>query len=297
MLSSHSRLYIPPESDFIPYFFRDNPDEILSDKRIETLLHIIFKRYRFVGEWKGSIPKINEIIIDMPGRKPAEFLNALYSLYASQNGKIRWGDKTPIYASYINTIHRIFPDAKFIHIVRDPFDCAISLLEKYEKEEFHIDIYFAARNWLRRINDINVSSRSLPKDRYFELKYEDLVTHPEQYLHDICDFLGEDFEATMLDPHILAQKKIDPNSRFFANVRKPISSDSIGRGRRELSTVDKCIIQEVCSKLMSVYGYAQDNIGLMSTTEIIRMTLLKLKYELLQAGRRTATNFRLLPPI
>lgn len=297
MLCSHSRLYIPPETDFIPYFFGKDPHEQLSDKRIADILRIIFARYRFVGEWQGAEPSAADILAEMPDRTPASFLNTLYSSYAAQNGKVRWGDKTPIYASYVDVIHDIFPKAKFIHILRDPFDAGISLLEKYEKEEFHIDVYFAARNWVRRINDITAARKRLPPDLYFEFRYEDLVTQPEEKLREVCDFLEETYEPAMLEQHLLAQNKIAPDSRFFANVRKPINTESIGRGRRELSLLDRRLIQNICAPLMTQYGYAHDSVGVMPVDEKIRLALLRTKYEILQAGRRAATKLDLMPPI
>lgn len=297
MLCSHSRLYIPPETDFIPYFFGKNPHEQLSDRRITEIIKIIFDRYRFVGEWQGQPPTTEEIISEMTDRTPASFLNVLYSLYATQNGKLRWGDKTPIYASYVDIIHEIFPQAKFIHILRDPFDAGISLLEKYEKEEFHIDIYFAARNWVRRINDITASFKRLPSELYYELRYEDLVKQSAVKLREVCEFLGETYETGMLNQHLLAQDRIAPDSRFFANVRKPINTDRIGRGRRELKPRDRRLIQYVCGPLIARIGYAQERAGMMPVHEKARMVILRTKYEILQVGRRTATKLGLMPPI
>lgn len=297
MLCSHSRIYIPPETDFIPYFFGRKPHEPLSDKQIAETLRIIFNRYRFINEWQGSPPTTSGLLEKMPDRKPASFLNALYSIYAAQNGKVRWGDKTPIYASYVGVIHNIFPEARFIHIIRDPFDAGISLLEKYEKEEFHIDIYFAARNWVRRIKDIKKARNQLPPGLYYEIHYEDLVRQPEKILRDVCGFLDEDYEASMLEQHLLAQSKIAPDSRYFANVRKPINTESIGRGRRELSLRDRRLIQAICASVMKEYGYAQQELGSMPTQEKIRMNILKAKYEILQAGRHMVTKLGLMPPI
>lgn len=297
MLCSHSRIYIPPESDFIPYFFGQQPHTELSDEQISKILQLIFTRYRFVGEWRGSPLKTEEILSKMTGRTPANFLNALYSIYANQNGKARWGDKTPIYASYVKVIHSIFPRAKFIHIVRDPYDAGLSLLDKYEKEEFHIDIYYAAQNWVRRINDIETARLEFPPDLYYELCYEDLVQKPEEKLRQICTFLGEPYEHTMLDHHVLARNKITPDSYFFSNVRNPINSDSVGKGRRELSLRDRRIIHKICGQLMVKYGYVPERAGEMKLPEQIRFSLLKMKYVLLQSGRRTMTNLRLMPPI
>jgi hypothetical protein len=297
MLSSHSRLYIPPESDFIPRFFRKEPHGKLSQDQVTELLDIIFTKYRFVEDWQGVPPDASSFFDQMNSATPAGFLDLLYGHYAAQNKAIRWGDKTPIYASYVDLLQAIFPQAKFIHIVRDPFDAAGSLLDKYADREFHIDIYFAARNWVRRIRHIQTSAKKMAKDQILEVRYEELVRNPEIELEKICSFLGETFETDMLEQYILAQKVVEPGSHFFENVRKPINTKSLGRGRSGLSEADRRVIQRVAGSLMQELGYPLDELGPMLITEKIRFVILWARYEILQLGRRAATSLGLLPPI
>ncbi len=297
MLSSHPRLYVPPESDFIPRFFRKAPQEELSPQQVRRYLEIIFTRYRFVEEWQGSPPDHQAFYAQMQPCTPAGFLDALYGAYARQNNAQRWGDKTPIYAGYVPTLHAIFPQAQFIHILRDPFDAAISLLEKYAKREFHIDIYYAARNWVRRIQAVRAAAQHLPTAQYLEIRYESLVQAPQATLETICAFLGEDFTPQMLAQHRLAQERVAPDSHFFANVRQPVNTKSVGRGRRDLSKADKRLIQHVAGNLMDELGYPREAYPPLAPAEKARLALLRTKYEILQWGRRTATDLGLLPPI
>jgi hypothetical protein len=297
ILSSHSRIFVPPETDFIPYFFAKDPTGELSDGRIGEILEIIFERYRFVEEWKGEKPEVSELLSRMDGRTPAAFLDALYLMYAQQNGAVRWGDKTPIYASYVDLIHQIFPEARFIHILRDPFDAGISLLEKYEKDEFHIDSFYAGRNWVRRIKLAQRAGQRLGPELFYELRYEDLVADPEKEVKAICKFLGEDFESEMLEQHHLAQDRIAEDSHFFANVRKPISVSSVGRGREALSKRDKRVIQALAGPLMDEVGYQRLDLGAMPVSEAFRFMVLGLKYFILQAGRRVLQALGYFPPI
>ena len=297
MLCRHSRIYIPPETDFIPYFFGKNPNEQLTDRRLQQITYKIFTRYRFKEEWQGNRPTLPDLLCVMPDRTPASFLNSLFLLYAKQYGKFRWGDKTPIYASYVELLHKIFPNAQFIHILRDPFDASLSLLDKYQDREFHIDIYFAARNWVRRIDDITKAKQLLAPELYHELRYEDLVRNPEENLREICSFLGETYEPAMVEQHLLAKDIIAPDSHFFANVRNPVNTGSIGRGRKLLSLQDKHLIQRVAGSTMQQLGYEFEDLGTMTLPEITRMELLRAKYNILQAGRRIMTSINLMPPI
>jgi hypothetical protein len=297
MLSSHSRLYIPPESDFISNYFLRNPTGELSKKQIARMLHDVFEHYRFVKEWKGDPPDPNQFVCSLPGRTPASFLDALYSAYARQYGAERWGDKTPIYASYIDLIHEIFPEAQFLHIIRDGRDAALSMLDKYEHDEFHVDIFFAARNWVRRIRSAQRAGSRIGPKLYYELRYENLIDDPERELRAICDFLGESYEPTMIAYHQTARERIPADSHFFSNVRNPLSPKRVGRWQQEMPVADQRLVQFVAGKLLTELGYGVIDLGPMSIAELARMAALACKYAMLQVGRRVLQAFGLFPPI
>jgi hypothetical protein len=297
MLSSHSRLYVPQESDFIPAFFLRQPERELSDQQIAQILDTIFEKYRFVEEWQGTRPDTSDFLQSMSERTPAALLDALYTAYARQNGAQRWGDKTPIYASYIDLIHQIFPEAQFVHIIRDGRDAALSMLAKYQKDEFHVDIFFAARNWVRRIRKAQASGARLGSDLYYELRYEDLVADPEQELKAICDFLGESFEGPMLRHHRLASARIPSDTHFFDTVRHPTTGDRIGRWRSGLSRADQRLVQAVAGSLLEELNYPLEDLGPMPPSERLRLAALAVKYFTLQAGRWVLQRANLFPPI
>jgi hypothetical protein len=297
MLGSHSRIYIPPESDFIPNFFLREPTKELSDGEVARILHTIFDRYRFVKEWQGGPPEPDPFILSMPDRTPAAFLDTLYSAYATQYGAQRWGDKTPIYASYVDLIHEIFPQAQVLHIIRDGRDAALSMLDKYERDEFHVDVFFAARNWVRRIRSAQRAGSRIGPDLYYELRYENLIDDPEGELRAVCDFLGEAFEPGMVEYHQAARERIPANSHFFSNVRNPPSRQRIGRWRQEMSVADQRLVQSVQGRLLAELGYTVFDLGPMSVQEYARLAALAVKYAVLQAGRRVLQAFGLFPPI
>ncbi len=297
MLSSHSRIYIPPESDFIPYFFLRDPIGELSDEQIARMLRIVFERYRFAKEWQGNPPALEQFIASLSGRTPAAFLDALYGAYARQYGAERWGDKTPIYASYLTLLHRIFPNAQFLHIIRDGRDAALSMLDKYEREEFHVDVFFAARNWVRRIRRAQRAGSRLGPDLYYELRYERLIQDPEGELCAVCEFLGETFEPGMLEYHQVARERIATDSHFFSNVRNPPSHKRVGRWQSEMPVKDQRLVQFVAGKLLTELGYPMVDLGTMSALEVVRMALLASKYAILQVGRRVLQVAGLFPPI
>jgi hypothetical protein len=296
MLSSSPRIYIPPESDFIPRFFLKNPSASLDKQSVEKLLEVIFNRYRFVKEWEGERPDADSFFAEMESKTAAGFLNLLYRRYAEQKGAVRWGDKTPIYSSYIDLIHQIFPQAKFIHIIRDGRDAALSMLDKWGDKELHIDIYFAARNWVRRIQEAQASGKRLGNNYFYELYYESLVDAPEKELRAICDFLEEPFVEEIVSHHRQARQQIESGS-FHEAVRQPANKSRIGRWREEMSAADLRLFEHVAGPLLTELGYEIASNGTMSFTEKTRFQSVRLKYETLQFGRSLAQRAGLVPPI
>jgi hypothetical protein len=295
MLNSSPQIYIPPESDFIPRFFGRDPTGELSPARIEHLLDTIFDQYRLVKEWQGVRPTTQAFLAAMPGRTPAAFLDTLYGMYARQYGAVRWGDKTPIYASYVDLIHRIFPRAKFVHIIRDGRDVALSLLDKWG-HDLHIDIFFAARNWVRRIRQAQNSGAQIGPDLFYQMRYEDLVREPESQLRELCDFLEEPYCPEMAAPHRLARATIREGD-FHAPLRRPPSSDRIERWKLEMSVADQRLFHRVAGRLLAEFGYEVVELGPMSAGETLRTGALGIKYIVLQAGRRALQALQLVPPI
>jgi hypothetical protein len=296
MLSSSSRIYIPPESDFIPRFFLKSPLAPLTEQEVGKMLEIIFNRYRFVKEWQGERPQPHSFYTTMEPKTPAGFLDLLYRSYAEQKRAVRWGDKTPIYSSYMDLIHQIFPQAKFIHIIRDGRDVALSMLEKWGKKEIHIDIYFAARNWVRRIQQAQASGKRLGSNHYYELTYESLVDSPEQELRAICDFLEEPFVDEMVAHHRQASQQIESGS-FHEAVRQPANKSRSGRWREEMSAADLRLFEQIAGSQLTELGYETASTGTMAIIEKARFQSLHLKYETLQFGRKLAQRAGLVPPI
>jgi len=284
MLSSHPRIYIPPESDFIPRFFQERPHQPLREDQAVRILKLIFDSYRFSKEWRGEHPDPQHFIDKLSDLKPSTFLDALYKEYASQYGAQRWGDKTPIYTSYMDLIGEIFPEAKFIHVIRDGRDVVLSMVETWGGKEFHVDPYFAAASWVKRIQQAFSSAQSLGPDQYIEVLYENLVSDPESVLKQICLLLGETYYPSMSRPQILGEQRIPPNT-FHARIRQPPSANRIGRWRHDLPQKDLKLVQKVAGETLSRLGYQLEDNEPMQIDEIVRFAALKGKYHILQFGR------------
>jgi Sulfotransferase family len=293
MLSSHSGIYIPPESDFIPRLFLGRPHTPLSRDEAARKLQVILSNRRFFREWNADPLDPKTFVAALPELTPAVFLHSLYSAYAAQYDAVRWGDKSPIYTNHMGLLADIFPDAQFIHLIRDGRDAALSVLDAYP-DRFYVDAYFAARSWRQRVQSAREAGTTLGPERYLELRYEELTIDPEGVLSNLCHWLDEPFEPAMCEPHKLGRQLLRPRGRH-APVRQPPRPNS-GRWRHRMVGADQRLFQAVAGDLLGELGYEAADTGRMSIGELLRRGRLATKYHVLEGGRGALQTFGIFHP-
>lgn len=87
------------------------------------------------------------------------------------------------------SLHKAWPEAKFIHLIRDPRDIAISHIKLGWSGHY----YFAADPWKQSELDWNEMQEILPDSQFIDLKYENLVASPESELKRVCEFLEVEY--------------------------------------------------------------------------------------------------------
>ena len=123
MLDRHSQLAVPDESYFVPqladrHLRRVDPDDFVDDlRRLNTLT-----------EWDVPLDEVRDASPSTTCRSGRRSRPSTRST-PRQRGKARWGDKTPMYMQNLRLLERLFPDALFVHLIRDGRDAALSFLE------------------------------------------------------------------------------------------------------------------------------------------------------------------------
>lgn len=111
--------------------------------------------------------------------------------------KVKWvGDKTPANAQFMAEIARVLPEARFIHIIRDGRDVALSTKKHAERMELLEKFNFkaVAEKWGRYVTKARKFGKQFPK-QYHELRYEDMNRDPEGELTKILKFLNVEASA------------------------------------------------------------------------------------------------------
>jgi len=206
---------------------------------------------RLAGEWEERIDR-HGFGRDVVDRCMAVLVSQLFTDYARREGKERWAEKSPGNILVIDYLFRLFPRAQFIHVIRDPRDTYCSIRERARRdrpdwEKFHPSR--ATRDWCNVIV-AGQPWRSRP-DQYLEIRYEDLVHDTEGCLRRVMAFLNEPWDPCLLD--VEADKA---EARQDQQVRRgPITAQSIGRWRAELTDTEVKKIERVAGGLMAGLGY------------------------------------------
>jgi hypothetical protein len=245
MLDAHSQLAIPSESYFLPQLWDRHGEQPERDAFVEDL-----GRLERLREW-GVDPE--QVRARLPAQPTfAQAVQSIFQLYAESRGKPRFGEKTPLYMQHLDVLDRAFPDARYVHIVRDGRDAAVSLLAMTRKPRFNLSrprgIGDFAVAWQREVRGAQGFGLTHP---YHELRYEDLVEEPESRLREVCAFLELEYEPGMLEYH----RREDPS--LYADhprLAEPPVRDTRS-WRKELRPADAALFEAIAGDLLAELGY------------------------------------------
>lgn len=262
MLDAHPELAIPPETHFIP--------EILERGESGESGGGLVRAIAASRTW-GDFGLDREALAARAGAgaSAAEVIRAFFALYAEAQGKPRWGDKTPGYVKRMRPIAAGLPEARFVHLIRDGRDVALSRRARGMGEEKTIEQ--VADLWTRRIENARRQAKRL-HGRYLELRYEDLVADPEPALRQICELVELDYDPAMLRYHERAGERLaelgdlgpegERRERSGAErqaahslAAAPPSSARTGAWREGMSTADRERFEAVAGPLLAELGY------------------------------------------
>lgn len=147
------------------------------------------------------------------------FWSEMFEGHARRQGKKRWGEKTPFHSRHVAQMATVFPDAVFVAIVRHPGAVTSSLVRK-----FHYRLDDAAVYWDATNKELLRRGVELGGERFALLRYEDLVTAPEETLRELMDWLGEPWSDDLLRHNDVQAEQGAPRiSAGNTHTRQPLA--------------------------------------------------------------------------
>ncbi len=265
MLDSHPELAIPPETGFVPDVVRACGRRGATPAGLIELL----REQRSWGDFDLDEAELRRRFEAAPRLDAGTAMRTLYGLYAEGQDKTRWGDKTPAYVKRMPMIERALPEARFVHVIRDGRDVALSRARRALRQPAPPER--AAETWRKRIVRARRQAKRL--DHYMEVRYEDLVTDTEATLRKVAGAIELDWDPAMLRYYERAPERLAEISRDLpasgtkaersgaeraaahALAKEPPKPERIAAWREQMGDDDRAAFEAVAGDLLAELGY------------------------------------------
>ena len=195
-LDRHPYLYgFPRETRLIPYYIQNlaSYGDLNNDENFYRLWNDFRNISLFKSVNNGKLPEIPDNWSSWP-RNIASIFDGVYSQFSKKKGKnTRWVEKTPMNVLHMIEIAEVFPNARFIHMVRDGRDCAASFHRRWK-----YNAQWTVFRWKNVVSTAREQGQSLGKS-YLEVRYEDLTNDPEKWMKIVCAFVDVEFNSAVLE--------------------------------------------------------------------------------------------------
>jgi len=257
MLSAHSRIHISQETNYIDKLTNqlDSKDLLFDSSDFQAMLNQI-NFYLSQEGWEYT-PCINDFTIEgvVNNWSYPEIVKQIALLDLPERKKeklLLWGDNTPQYIKSMFFLNEMFPNAKFIVMVRDPRDVAASARKLHFGGKTPIG---SAVDWKTSIIHAEEAKESFGEGRVLILKYESLVKETKYSLNTLCRFLGVQYEEGMMNYHQTQAAHQMKKHGHHQMLARPMSSKTIGRYRADLKYSDIKAIELFLADYLLSFDY------------------------------------------
>jgi hypothetical protein len=179
----------------------------------------------------------------------AGVIRTWWALYARARGKELYGDKAPFHLFDIAALSRVFPESRFLHVIRDGRDSTKAFLDA----PFGPDsLIRAAQLWRSACRTGRRAGRRLGPERYLEVRYERLVADPEGTLRAVCGFLGLEYTPVLLEYPSRADEYI--TAPHYQNLALAPTT-GLRDWRRDMSQQELEVFEAVAGATLDEFGY------------------------------------------
>lgn len=272
MLDSHPQICAPLESRFVMHLAQKYKGRKYWPTKVkERFIKDLFREEKMVLLWELDLPALKKRIARLPedtsyGDMCKQVYVSSKSFHPKESAEMIV-DKNPIYALMIPQLREIFPQAKFIHLVRDYRGTVNSIFNLYKK----ISIRMLGLSWTMTNLEIEKSKHLVP-EAFFTIRYEDLLDRPQEELEKLLHFLGMPFHKNMLTYHSRIASSLDdyiqrsPSEKIrrvrdigiakvHKNLSRPLDNSFKEKWRENLSLKQIEVLESCCGGLGTQYGY------------------------------------------
>ncbi len=267
MLDSHPQLAVGYDCHFIPGAVRRSPDGV-----DPALTPELVDRVRAMPRFArlGLADDVPDRVADT-ARSYSEFVSGIYTEFARLHDKPLAGEKAPGYCRHIPRLHGLFPGVRFIHLIRDGREIALSVRDwgkgpaklALAREE---PIAATALWWRRDVLAGLTEGRKLDPTLYHEVRYDALVADPRAELQEIAAFLDLPFAEQMVTFY---EGKTDVKPGRSAKASWIAPTSGLRDWRTQMSGRDVELFEALAGEVLTTLGY--ERASERPSTEIVQI--------------------------
>ena len=257
---AHPNVQIPVECNFIfQLHSRYGKTTDWSPQRISSFVRDL-RRTRFFGITGFDLQRIEKALLEnrvgLTYQTACKIVISTFNSFYPKRELLLVGDKNPLYAFIFDMIFPVFPDARFIHLIRDPRDVYLSSVNAGFGYPL---ISWSAYLWKHSFQLLEIFKKA-ESSRFYTVRYEDFLTDPEKYLKEMCIFLTIPFDPAMMDylkfkedfsvslPHISASPK-------HSSVNQQLDPTKIYGWKKKMSLRKQKLAEWYAGEALTMAGY------------------------------------------
>lgn len=264
ILNQHKKIVVTPEEYAMPYaIIKFKLMNFLPWKKLVKIILRHFESENNNVSWRIDYSALFNKLMNLPKRERTlrRVVDEIFLFFIHTNSIYDfelWGDKTPELMKFIQYIYPVYPDSKYIFLLRDGRDVVSSIFKRIQKqsEKPEKDILdYGIYKWNKSISMYEWLKKKAHPNQLCLLRYENLVMQPETTLKNLLNFLGYEYDESMMD----FQNSIDfmgvRGQSHHLNLSKPINPQSIGKWKNDLNSSQKEYILKRIHQNLQTYGY------------------------------------------
>lgn len=204
--------------------------------------------------WSGVKLEVPAIVARCKKPLLTEVFRVIYEMRAESENAGIWICKSLVNIRFADQLEENGLNPLYIHLFRDGRDVALSFKKAIVGEKH---IYQIAQQW-KDEQDLSLKlAQKIGENRVLKVRYEDLLHNPEKELQKICRFIGAEYNPVALDYyHSEESHKTAHSGVMWENVEKPVIADNYNKFKKELSTEDILIFEQVAGDTLEKLGYS-----------------------------------------
>lgn len=257
ILNTHSQIVVPREAFFLmPLLKKKYLNRFISGSTLKSFNNYLLSK----ADIKSTHLKTtyvdgnyNDILSQLAQRgklRLRDLIDEIFFSYCRSEGKSIWGNKTPSFFRKIDILYALFPDAKFIHIVRDGRD----VFNSFRKIDLSMNnVSVMALDWSYKLFRIEKSLNKIPPSNKVTIRYEDLLNKSEVTVRRICSVIGVKYENSMLDFYKSSHKHTSQTHSKL--IFMPLNEKNMYKWKKTLAPREVKIFNLLARHYLKKYNY------------------------------------------